>query len=407
MTDDTTLRPLTGADAPAHRRLMAQAFDRGRVQKDTDRTEEEEASAVNRCIGIFDASGELQAAQQTHSFTIQWPGSIGNELLMGGVAGVATRPEARGRKYVDRLLRDTLVRMKEEGQVVSALYPFAWAFYRRFGWDWVGEKRTVTIPLRELSSAPEGKHVRQIPSEGADKVLEPIYTEYAAKYRGMFKTESHRWKSSLGDSDDRTTYIYAYFPEGGDKPTAYLLWRYGSGDSGGGVVREFVANTPDGFRALLSLLHYLGTQCQTARITLPADTPLWSFIMHWDVKTEIQPVFMGRVVDVCAALSQLSTPVDLPTGSVIRLGVRDEAAPWNNGTFQVEIKDGAVQCTPLSEAGTVDVALDIQALTQAYWGTPSLNMLRNAGRIEVNNEAAFAALEKLMPATPVFTFDFF
>ena len=50
--------------------------------------------------------------------------------------------------------------MREAGQFTSGLYPFAYAFYHRHGWDWVGEKRKYTVPTAEIKASPEGKYVR-------------------------------------------------------------------------------------------------------------------------------------------------------------------------------------------------------------------------------------------------------
>ena len=380
---------------------MAQAFERGKVQIEIAPDD----AFGSETTGIWDGE-QLRAAVTVRPFLVHWDNAISGVLSMGGIAGVATGIEARGRGYVDSLLRDSLVRMREAGQVISALYPFAWAFYRKFGWEWVGEKRSVSLPLREIKSTSEGRLVREVPSEQAKVLLSPIYDRYAAQYHGAFTSGFHQWEDKLRHSDDRTTFVYAYFPEGRTEPTAYLLWRYDSGGSDGGEVREFVANSPDGYRALFGLLHYLGTQCRTARLVAPADAPLWSHLYHWEISTKIEPVFQARVVDVCAAMAQIAPPTDYSEKEKVAVRICDDAAPWNNGAFLITIADGKVQCTP-SNADNVDIKLDIQAFSQAFWGAPSLPMLRNAGGVEVLRESGYRALCRLLPETFVFTMDFF
>jgi hypothetical protein len=51
--------------------------------------------------------------------------------------------------------------------------------------------------------------------------------------------------------------------------------------------------------------------------------------------------------------------------------------------------------------------MDIQAFSQAFWGTPSLDQIRAAGRIIVRDETAFATLRTILPRATVFTMDFF
>lgn len=402
--NDFEIRALEPGDAAQNRVLMNHAFAQGRVVTPPAEppSEEEQADAVKHTVGAFE-NGRIRASLTTLPFDVHW-GASGTTLAMGGIAGVATFAEARGRGMVGALLRHSLEQMRAAGQTISSLYPFAWAFYRRYGWEWVGRQMSVTVPLAELRSAPEGRHVEQVAgtAEEVRAALTPAYSGFARRYRGTFTAESHRWNQSLRHDDNRTTHAYLA-GDGG----AYLLWRYdGSGDSA--AVREIVAETPEQHRALLSLLHYFGTQCKTARLRLPADSPLWSHVMHWDVQTKLSPVFMGRIVDLAGAVAQLPA-VDAPNGACT-LAVRDEHAPWNDGVWRLSVEDGHVSCAVVvggTAAGEADVAMDIQALSQAFWGTPSLPELRLAGRVEVRSEAAWALLSTVLPPAPVFTQDDF
>lgn len=399
------IRPLEPQDAYANRVLMEHAFGKGRVvapPKDDDPPPRQEGQ-----WGVFEAGGILRASLTIRPFAAHWGPSV--TYPMGGIAGVATFADARGRGYVDRLLCQSLQAMRDAGQVVSSLYPFSWAFYRRYGWDWVGEKRHVTLPLRELRSAPEGRAVIALEGEAATvrEKLEPVYTAFARRYHGVFTTDTHQWDSSLSHNDNRTTHVYAYTAENGASD-GYLLWRY-ERDGDKGTVREFIANSPTAYRGLLSLLHYLATQCETARVTVPADTPLWSHLMHWDLETKVSPVFMGRVVDLAPALERRNADHDTPNGAMT-LKVHDEHAPWNAGTWRITVEGGRIGCIPAIGAGdaaAADVTADIQAVSQAFWGTPSLDALRAAGRLTVTGESGYALLSRLLPAAPVFTLDDF
>jgi predicted acetyltransferase len=395
---ESELRALTPDDVMAHRRLMSHAFNRGRVVQPP--AEGDPPPKEHPRWGVF-KGGELRAALTVEPYNVHWGEDA--TLALGGIAGVATWAEARGRGHVDALLREALRAMKDAGQVVSALYPFAWAFYRRYGWDWVGEKRRVKLPLRELKASPEGKRVASVPGGvQARERLQGAYSEFAQGYRGVFTAESHQWDYILKDTDDRTTYVYMYEPTG-----EYLLWRY-ERDGDKGIVREWTARTPEGHKALLSLLHYLGTQCASAQVSVPADSPLWSYVMHWDLETRASPVFMGRLVDLADAVAILPVPEGVKDGAMM-LAVRDEHAPWNDGRWRVTSESGRARWEPVAGGGggEAGVSLDIQALSQAFWGTPSLTALRAAGRVSVNDEDAFTLLAGLLPSAPVYTLDDF
>ena len=392
---NTEIRPLTPDDADAHQRLMSQAFDRGRVVGPP--AEGDPPPDMANKYGVFQ-DGRLQADLTITPFNLHWHGET-TTRAMGGIAGVATWAEARGQGHVGQLLRHSLEVMRESGQTVSALYPFAWGFYRKYGWEWVGRKQRMKLPLTKLTAAPEGREVICV-SGSVDEVksrLAAACATFGGAYRGVFDTTTRRWDDALAHSGDFTTYVYIYEPTG-----EYFLWRYDRDSKG--TIREWVAWTPEGHRALLSLLHYLSTQCDFAKVVVPDDSPLWSQVMHWDLETETSPVFMGRVVDVAAAFTLLRPVADVR--GAVAVAVSDPDAPWNNGTFRIEAEGGGVTCTPVS--GEAGVTLDIQALSQAFWGTPSLQFLRRAGRIgAVGDEAGFVFLDTLLPPTPVFTLDHF
>lgn len=380
------LRLLTADDTFARRQLMSHAFGRG-AQVDPPTEPQEPAK---ESIGIFDGS-ELLSCLTTCPFTVYWPGALNGELAMGGIAGVATYADARGGGHVDRLLRESLVRMRDAGQVVSALYPFAWAFYQRYGWDAVGEKRNVTLPLRELPGL--GRRAKRLSDEAAATQVPALYGIEAARYRGAFTTETRSWPGPLEHSDKRTTYPYA--TEGG-----YLLWRFGDM----GEIREYMASTPDAEAALLHLLRDLGMQTKQGKVTLPTDETITARFSHWDIETQVEPVFSGRVVDVKAALESLQSTA--PNGE-LALQIQDATAPWNQGTWLVTVEAGAVSCLPTDRAP--QLSLEIKAFSQAFWGAPDLARLRRAGRVTVATEEAeaFSLLSQVLPPRPVMCWNHF
>jgi predicted acetyltransferase len=390
------IRPLAPDDVHRNRVLMNHAFGRGAVVRPPNPDEPPPQPGSGQW-GLFE-SGDLRASLTVVPFLVHWGAAV--TLPMGGIAGVATFAEARGRGFVDQLLRKSLEAMRADGQVISSLFPFSWAFYRRSGWDWVGRKMSVRLPLNELRSSPEGRAVVAIPAEQARERLEPAYTRFARRYHGPFTAETHKWDGKLGHHDDRTTHVYVHEPSG-----AYLLWRYNK-DNSEGRVHEFVADSPDAYKGFLSLLHYMATQCDHARLTLPEDSPLWSYVMHWNLETRLEPVTQARVVDFAPAMERLEVGPEVPNGAAT-VALRDDLAPWNSGVWRVTVEGGRVHCSLAVGGSDAAMTLDIQALSQAYWGTPSLQALRDAGRVEGGDEAAFAWLARVLPSAAVYMLDDF
>jgi predicted acetyltransferase len=375
----STFRHLLPEDWEQHRRLMNHAFGNGRVvtPRETPPTEKDVADSY----GIFE-DGKIVASLTAIPYNVYWPGAKSGQMAMGGIAGVATVAEARGQGNVEKMLSESLRVMREKGQFVSALYPFAWAFYRKQGWEWVGEKREMRIPLAELPRQ-HGK-ARRI-HEAAE--ARPLNDAFGARYRGfIFGNED--WEGRFKPSGDKEAFAYI----GAD---GYLIARYADDIE----VKEFIAPSAEAHTALLGLLRDFGTQRKFARLTVPSDSPFWSFLMHWDIETKVWPIFMARVVDITGAMQSLETHA--PNGKLI-LALHDPQCPWNAGIWQIEVSDGHVSVTRASATESPQIALDIQAFSQAFWGHPSLTHLRLAGRLEVKEEAAFTQLAAILTPNPVY-----
>jgi len=394
----TDLRRLTPNDDPALARLMSEAFAGGR------RSEPPALCFVrppNTVLGILDGP-RLVAAATVHALHLWWGD---RQVPMGGIGGVACAAEARGRGHTGRLMAESLRLMRDAGQYTSGLYPFAYAFYRRFGWEWVGEERQHTVPTAHIPAFPEGRSVRVCDGPEALDTIRSVYDTFAWRHRGMATRtdpDPDFWERALAHSDNRTTYVQVYHDPQTDTAEGYLTFRYpDSGDTG--HCGEFFANTPAAYRGLLSVLHYYGTQVERVKFSAPADSPLPLYVMHHDLETKVGPLFMSRVVDVAAALSAL-TP-DPSLAGTLTLNVSDPTCDWNTGTFIVTAEAGQVSALPTPNVP--GVTLDIQALSQAYWGQPALELLRAAGRVDVTDEAQYDLLSRLLPPAICFLQDGF
>ncbi len=385
----TELRALTPDDDAALSRLMAEAFAGG--SRPTAPEPEENKDRVSTTLGVFDGS-RLVAAATIHDLHLIWGQS---DVSMGGIAGVACAAEQRGRGHVARLLAESLRTMREAGQWTSGLSPFAYAFYRRHGWEWVGEKRRYDLPTSEIRASPEGKHVRCYDGPEALEVVRPVYEAFARRHRGMATRTDPKpdfWTRALAHHDSRTTYVQVYHAPENDQAEGYLTFRYPHGGETGHI-GEFFANTPAAYRGLLSVLHYYGTQVEKVEFSAPAYDSLPLHVMHYDLNTSVSPLFMGRVVDLAPAFAALRAEATV-NGRVV-LQVSDGSCEWNNQTFALTAEGGQVTAAPTQDAP--GVSLDIQALSQAYWGQPSLDLLRAAGRLTVADEAQYQLLSRLLP----------
>lgn len=392
------LRQLTLDDTAAVFRLMSEAFGQGNRNDPPVLTE-----APGYSCGIFDGA-RLVACATTYHLHVSWDDRI---APMGGVAGVACTADQRGRGHVGRLLLDTLRDMRERGEYLSALNPFSYAFYRKYGWDWVGERRMFTLPTRIVPTYPEGQCIRAYDGPDALAVVQPVYDAWARQYRTMTTRKDPYpkfWESALAHHGNRTTYVQVYHDPATGQAEGYLTFRYSDAPQQQPcTVGEMFALNPAAYRGLLSMIHYYGTQVSQVKVDGPADCPLPHFLMDHDLETKTKPLFMGRVVDVAAAFSAITGFHE--RGGEIVIQVADPHCEWNHRAFLLSVDPGTVTAEPTDRPA--GISLDIQALSQAYWGWPTLDDLRLAGRIEVADETQFALLARLLPRRVSYIQDFF
>ena len=372
--------------------LGSQAFSQG--SRDMGRMDHPDRPARSS-FGVWDSAG-LQAAVSVIKYNIH----LGAEATvpMGGVAGVACLPASRGKGYAGACMKFALERMRDEGQAVSTLFPFSYHYYDKLGWAWTGTKRTYTVATSALRAAPETESVRAA-AEADRPAIAQAYTDFARRYRGAVVRDEKMWNQVLNSTDTQYRYTYIYDPDG--QAEGYLTYVGGKREET--RLREFIALSPRARRALLGLLRRHEMQIEKFKWDAPSDDPLWSTLMHWDLDTTIQPHTMARIVDVPAAFAAWRPRPDV--NGAVSIAVQDKCAPWNCGVWSVEFGGGKAVATPAS--GTAQVTLDIRALSQAYFGSPTPAELHAEGRLGVRDEAGYLALCDLLAGPPMWMNDSF
>lgn len=362
--------------------IWSMAFSHGAYGKhEEDITSDPQWGGTYTC-GVFDEEG-LQAVVVVNDYRIY----LGSEVIvpMGGIGGVASLPASRGKGYAGKCLQFSIEKMRETGHITSMLYPFSWDYYRRFGWEWVGTARKYKVQTSALKGDPETEKVRQA-TEADYPAIYDLYETFAKRYRGCMARSQQGWNVLKHRKHQyRVPYIYEH--EG--RLEGYLIYQGGKEEET--ELREFIAVTGRAQRGLLGLLRRHDMQTKAFTWSAPYDDSLWSQQMHWDHSTTLEAAPMGRVVDVVKA-TEAWHPAPNLRGSVV-FELHDSHAPWNTGTWCAEFEGGVVEIKPSQE--TPQLSLDIQAFSQVYFGTPTIDSIRFADRIHVHEESGYRAFSDL------------
>ncbi|GGG90909.1 GNAT family N-acetyltransferase [Paenibacillus radicis (ex Gao et al. 2016)] len=333
----------------------------------------------------------------------------GKRFAMGGVAGVATWPEYRRQGLVAELLRTALLHMKEQGQTLSYLAPFAIGFYRKFGWELYTDNKRYKI---EAALMPKRENYAGRIERLSDNIplLNELYNVYARRYNGMLERTEAWWTNRVKRRKQGQTAVYY----GADHtPQGYVLYEVKQKEL---KIHEIVALTEEAGRALWSYLGQHDSMIESAEAVVPIDDRLAFLLPNPRIKQEIEPYFMARIVDAEAFLSQyVFTDAQEGQPSTILIELTDEHAPWNTGVYKLDIQtDGTAKAakipqtetTTSSEKEPLRIRTDIGSLTAMLHSYMRPSELNQHGRV-AGDAPAIRFLEARIPVKTPFLLDFF
>jgi predicted acetyltransferase len=311
----------------------------------------------------------------------------GRPVPMGGIAAVATDPAYRRRGFAGELMRDVLRTMRERGIHLSALWPFAHAFYRAYGWELAGEAIAYTLKPTDLPTSGEQRRVRAYREEDLPEMM-GLFEEEAARLSCCVRSSEGRWRDLLSRKDWKAA-VY----EREERLQGYILykmsdWREGRDPARTLSVQELVWGTVEAREALISFLAAQDPLVFEIEHSTPRGEPLHPYLRNSYLKAEIEPEFMLRLVDVEGALKYLSRTPDAP----LVLEVSDDVIAENTGSYTVG--DGEVVRGAEAEAR---VSLDVRQLAQLYAGYLPAGRLARHGLVKSSSPEALELLEALFP----------
>lgn len=414
------VRPLTSLHFSAWQRLQQSSY--GAFPHPQPWQVEERLKDTDDCQGLF-IDDRLVAGLHLLPMTVYYGE---RPVSCGGIASVACSPDSRRQGHAFTLLKATISLMKERGYAVSALYPFAFPFYRRLGWEHAADLVAYEVPLSDLPLPGGGPAenpgrvslvARCLPGEreevedGVIARLDSVYRSYAPRFNGLRERDEAHWRRFLL----RTRQLL--------KHTA--LWEDAAGQPGGYViylmpvfgqepadiqVRELVATSDAAYRGLLGFLRNQEALYKNLKVSLPPSDPLPLYLPNPRVRRELRAHYMLRLVDVPAALEAAAEAPEGMSGSVI-IAVDDPVAARNSGEWLMEAEAGQVRVTRAGSNGRAAahgrVEVGVGVLAQIISGfIPAASALQT-GRLAAASPGAVGFLDTVFGRRPAHLSDYF
>lgn len=325
----------------------------------------------------------------------------GDEWEMGGIAGVATFPEYRRSGYVKSLLIEALVQMRQDGQIVSLLAPFDFAFYRKFGWEILSDVKKVTIEKVNLQFLnPQPGFIKRYAKSNHHEDIEGIYRKYCQNYMGLLVRDTDWWKEHVYDEHSHAAVYYNSSKEA----RGYILYTIKDRQMD---IQEIVVLDQEARVGLWNLICQHDSMVDRVTVNLPVHDPFSYFLNQPKLKTEVMPYFMCRIVKAKECLERF--PFDQKAEPIF-LHLEDPFAAWNNATYLIgnrEVKEYKAkqgsQCVNPPKKG---IRLTINELSAILFGYKRPVELFDLGLIK-GAKQEILQFETMIPPLKSAFYDFF
>ncbi|MCL1883646.1 MAG: GNAT family N-acetyltransferase [Defluviitaleaceae bacterium] len=326
-------------------------------------------------LGVFDVNGKLQSALQILPFTMRMNG---HDVPMGGIGAVVTRPESRGLGHMNMLIESAFKIMHENNQIFSFIYPFSFAYYRKFGYEMCYAYDKVRIPISQLQSYK--CKVTAEPFEPGDSIqpYAKIYEHFTRERNLSIVRNNDDWEKLLARDPYKNLEFTFIIRDNSNQAVSYILYSAERDDDNGNrlIINECCWTTPEALHMVFGFLSKLGAEFEYVHWNAPADMDIFTlFPEGFDLEWQRESTGMNRVIDVSAALATLQAP---PDKGCVTLHITDNFLQKNNGTYTVSWNNNALSVKKLTQPSPADIETTIETLAQLISGyiTPDAAILK-------------------------------
>jgi predicted acetyltransferase len=345
-------------------------------------------------LGWFDGE-KLVSQLAVYPFKVN---IFGKTFEMGGLTGVGTYPEYANMGLMYKLMGQALAEMKQRKQSISYLFPYSIPYYRRRGWEIITDKMTFDVKdvqLPKIMKVPG--FVERLNIEHPD--VRTVYKLFSSKMHAAMIRNDLAWDEYWRwDVDELTAAVYY---DVAHRPQGYLLYWISEDVL---HIKEMIYMNQE---ARIGLWNFIGAHFSMVSKVVGnifMNEPLAFWLEDADIKENISPYFMARIVDVKQFIAQYPF---IAIGTDIQLTFRldDPMLEWNKGIFTLHVSpEGQGELIRSNDQPVF--SLDIQTLTTMLLSYKRPAYLAAISRLN-GDEKSVEILEKIIERkTPYFS-DYF
>ena len=380
MPEIIQIDPKTVAEETGH--LYWKCFGPHQKKEDVMKWVEVEDPNVLGLETIFGAKGEdgkmIMQVGVTNNIENQIRGA---NLRFAGIAGVTTLPEFRRDRLVRKAFEKFFVWANENNVVFSALAPFSFAFYEKFGYALAGQMHKYQFDFTNLKhiTGPEDISFREYDYEKDAAGVMDVQRSMA-----RFGSRALVQERQLKKKQDK---VHEYVFERAGKIVGYTRvsfkeitdWTHRMG------VHYTWFSEEDVLSAIVDFVYRYGSQVKEIHWSIDPEIPLEFYLKepgHTERKRE--GGMMIRVIQFKEFCQQIKVPLWASEPVVVKL--IDEHCPWNAGVWKLIPVSGRLEIQPCDEKP--EITFEPVQLSYALSGLLTANRLRRLGGLECSADAA-------------------
>ena len=333
--------------------------------EDPEKAREEALKAHEEDWADFSDSGKVMARIINNHYESFLDGQL---IRNGGIGAVSTLPEYRNTGAVRAIFEQLIPEAARNGEVISTLYPFNHAFYRKFGYETVRWQNDYEFPPAVLSG------YRFSGTAEMWKTGDPVseYTELYNRFAAGFNLAIHRTDESMLKNHLKGEWLkdrkFGFLLRENGCPVAYVIFQDIRNDPAAILsVKDMAWEGRAGLNAILGFLGRFTADYGTIRMFMPGCIELLSFLQSpraYEITQTASQAYMIRVMNTRKLLEIIRKPEG--ASFVIRVE-GDRLIPENTGTW---FADGSGVTETDQDP---DLTVSIQALGQLCAGCVSLS----------------------------------
>jgi len=352
----------------------------------------------NKIIGGFDVEGNLTTMLHLNPYKLFLHNSI---IEVPYIVGVATDPAARGQHLIGELFSTAFTLLRAAGTPFVFLMPINAGVYLTYGFAYTYYRHGYKMPLKALTvvCSDVALYLRRVELIEAKQELSKVYKAAMNNYHAYVERDARVWDNYVTASAEENLEVAIVYD--GQDAIGYMIY---SKENITFKIWELLALTGQAKNCLLEYARgFSGTFTQLDWLAAPDDL---SFINFRDqaFTGQVTPFMMARIINVGKVLELLPVPEGCPETTFV-MYVRDSFMQLNNVLIKITVTTEKLKLDNSVEIP--DVTLDIETLTQLYFGTFSVRSMLHNGKILVEKEEVVLLLEKLFPVKNNFINEYF